>query len=122
MSDATGQERIPEQPYEGFKGVLLHVSSLWVEGLAFFPFILSRRRSPGKVFLNHERIHLRQQLEMGLILFYIWYFAEYFFRLIQYRDHALAYYNISFEREAYRNECDQQYLAKRGIWRFFYYL
>lgn len=104
-----------------FRGFVLNVSFLWVEGLALFPFILSRRKAPGKIFLNHERIHLRQQFEMGLVLFYIWYFAEYLVRLIEFGDHSKAYYNISFEREAYRNERDLEYLRKRRFWGFLQY-
>jgi hypothetical protein len=104
------------------KGVLLNVPLLWVDGMAFFPFILSKRKSPGIVFMNHERIHLKQQLEMGLLLFYLWYFIEFLVRLIQFRDRASAYFNISFEREAYRNERDLKYLRGRKFWAFLKYI
>lgn len=105
-----------------FKGFIIIVSFLWVEGIALFPFILSRRKRPGKIFMNHECIHLRQQLEMGLVLFYIWYLAEYLVRLIEFGSHADAYYNISFEREAYSNESDLDYLWKRKFWGFLRYM
>lgn len=105
-----------------FSGFLVHVPFLWVEGMAFFPFVFCRRKQVGIVFKTHESIHLRQQLEMGLILFYLWYFAEYLFRLAQLGKHADAYYNISFEREAYRNERDPQYLQTRKLWAFLRYL
>ncbi len=105
-----------------FKGFLCHVSFLWVDGMAFFPFILFNKKSPGKVLLNHECIHLRQQLEMGLLLFYLWYFIEYAIRLIQYRQHYLAYMHISFEQEAYRNETDFDYLIQRKFWAFLKYI
>jgi hypothetical protein len=105
-----------------FKGFLLNVSFLWVEAMALFPFILVKRRCPGPVLINHECIHLRQQLEMGLILFYVWYLAEYLIRLIQYRKHYLAYLHISFEQEAYRNETDMAYLQKRRFWMFLEYV
>lgn len=105
-----------------FKGFQLHTSFLWVEAMAIFPFILLRRERPGASLLNHECIHLRQQLEMGLVLFYIWYLAEYLVRLLQYRVHYLAYMHISFEQEAYRNEKDLEYLSKRGLWAFLKYV
>jgi hypothetical protein len=105
-----------------FKGYLLTFSFLWVEGMAIFPFIFSRTKKPGKVLLFHETIHLRQQLEMGLLPFYIWYFLEYLVRLIQYRNHYLAYMNISFEREAYANEREFEYLVNRKFWAFLRYL
>jgi hypothetical protein len=89
-------------------------------GLTVFPFVfvkceLAKEKS---VFINHERIHLRQQLELLIIPFFIWYFLEYILRLIQYKDRDLAYINISFEREAYANEKDLNYLKKRFFWNF----
>jgi len=105
-----------------FKGFIVHVSFLWVHGMALFPFVLVKTKKPGSILINHECIHLRQQLEMGIILFYIWYFAEYLIRLIQYRKHYLAYLHISFEQEAYRNETDMEYLTRRGFWAFLKYV
>ena len=105
-----------------FKGFLLHVPFFWVEAMAFFPFVFLKRKSPSPKLLNHECIHLRQQLEMGLILFYIWYLAEYFVGLIQYKKHYLAYLSISFEREAYMNEKNFEYLNQRKFWAFLGYL
>lgn len=105
-----------------FRGFVLTVSFLWVDGMALFPFILSRRKSPGKIFLNHERIHLMQQLEMGILLFYIWYFAEYVIQLTAGKNHIEAYHNISFEREAYRNESNTDYLTHRKFWSFLKYI
>ena len=105
-----------------FKGILLNVSFLWVEGMALFPFILVRHKTCSRFLINHEQIHLRQQLELGLIVFYIWYFAEYLIRLIQYKKHYLAYLHISFEREAYQHQADLNYLKKRRLWAFLGYL
>jgi hypothetical protein len=105
-----------------FKGFLLNIKFLWVDGMALFPFILSRRKAPSRYFLNHERIHLRQQLELGLVIFYVWYFAEYLIRLAQYRKHYLAYIHISFEKEAYTHERDLDYLRRRPFWAWWKYL
>ncbi|MCE6992699.1 hypothetical protein [Dyadobacter sp. CY323] len=105
-----------------FKGFLLNTSFLWVEGMAFFPFIFSKHKSPGWVFLNHERIHLKQQMELGILFFYIWYFSEYLIRLIQYKKHYLAYLHISFEREAYQHQGNPEYLKNRRFWAFWRYL
>ena len=57
--------------------------------------------------LNHEHIHCRQQLEMLYIPFFILYLAEWLIRYVKYRDSRRAYFNISFEREAYCNDADQ---------------
>ena len=54
--------------------------------------------------LNHESIHTEQIKELGYIFFYIWYLIEWLLRL----PFGNAYYNISFEREAYTNEKKQK--------------
>jgi hypothetical protein len=93
-------------------------------GLATFPFIFIRYPADKEKlsFLNHEKIHLRQQLELVVLPFFIWYILEYLVRLIQYKNKDLAYRNISFEREAYANESDMEYLKNRSIFRFTKYL
>ena len=93
-------------------------------GLAIFPFVVlkSDALKLNKIILNHEKIHLRQQLELLIIPFYIWYVAELFIRLLYYRNWHLAYRNISFEREAYRNEYKFDYLKHSRFWRFLKYL
>ena len=104
------------------KGFLLYIPSLRVDGMALFPFILLKRKSPPAYLLNHERIHLKQQLELGLIVFYVWYFVEYLIRLVQYKKHYLAYIHISFEREAYAHEWNLNYLSKRRFCAWWKYL
>lgn len=93
-------------------------------GMTVFPFVILRDREAIDmlVLINHERIHIRQQLELLIVPFFIWYFMEYLFRLVQYRDRHLAYRNICFEREAYANEKDLNYLKKRPFWKFLNYL
>lgn len=93
-------------------------------GLTTFPFIFVRQDMDKEnlVFLNHEKIHLRQQLELLILPFFIWYFLEYLVRLVQYRNRELAYRNISFEREAYTNETNLDYLKSRSLLRFAKYL
>jgi hypothetical protein len=104
------------------KGFLLNIPALWVDGMALFPFILSKRKSPSRYFLNHERIHLKQQLELGLVIFYVWYFLEYLIRFVQFRNHYLAYIHVSFEKEAYAHERDLGYLRKRRFCAWWKYL
>jgi len=93
-------------------------------GLTLWPFIIMKRSElkNDEVFINHERIHLRQQLELLILPFYIIYILEYLFRLLQYRDRYIAYRNISFEREAYKNEKDLNYLKNRPFWTFKNYI
>ncbi|MDT0555838.1 hypothetical protein [Patiriisocius hiemis] len=89
-------------------------------GITLWPFIVVRLKElvNDKVFMNHEKIHLRQQIEMLVLPFYLWYGIEFIIRLIQYKNRNLAYRNISFEREAYGNEKDLCYLKQRSFWKF----
>ncbi len=92
-------------------------------GIALWPFIVVKDSflKEDESFINHERIHLRQQAELLVLPFYIIYLLEYIVRVIQYRNSQLAYRNISFEREAYENEDDLDYLKKRKLWSFMKY-
>jgi hypothetical protein len=92
-------------------------------GLTVFPFVFVKHQYDKKniVFINHERIHIRQQLELLIFPFLIWYFIEFIVRFIQFKKWSLAYRNISFEREAYANEKDVDYLKNRTFWRFLKY-
>jgi hypothetical protein len=93
-------------------------------GLTFYPFVFltDKEDKLNDVFVNHEKIHIRQQLELLVLFFYFFYLLEYLFRLIQYKDRKKAYFNISFEREAYSNEKDLNYLKKRSFWKFLKYV
>lgn len=92
--------------------------------IAVFPFILLKNKDlrGNKRLLNHEKIHLRQQIELLIIPFYIWYLAEYFLRLIQFKNGNMAYMNISFEREAYQNDEDLEFLQNRKLFNFLRFL
>ncbi len=92
--------------------------SLRVKGMALWPFILVQRGNPSARLLNHERIHHRQQLELLLLPFYVWYILEYAYHRWRGFDHYDAYRAIRFEREAYRHEGDLEYLKKRRFWGF----
>jgi hypothetical protein len=89
-------------------------------GITLFPFILlfSTSEKQNCVVLNHEKIHIRQQLELLILPFFLWYFFEFLYRWVQYKDKKKAYWNISFEREAYSNEKDLDYLKQRSFWNF----
>ena len=92
--------------------------------MTVFPFVFMNDAAHKKdsVFVTHERIHLRQQLELLIVLFYVWYGLEYLIRLLILKDKKKAYRSISFEREAYQNEKDPDYLKRRSFWEFMKYL
>ena len=103
-----------------FVVVFKYLTPKWVRGITIFPFIVLsyRQDKQNLVLLNHEKIHIRQQIELLVIPFFIWYGLEFLLRLIQYRNSKQAYLNISFEREAYQNEKNLHYLKGRSFWRF----
>ena len=100
--------------------VLKYLTPKGFRGITLFPFILLRDKKDREdgVMMNHEKIHIRQQLEMLVLPFFIWYGVEFLLRWIHYRNRHLAYRNISFEREAYGNEKDLYYLKQRSFWKF----
>ena len=96
----------------------------FARAITLFPFILLT--CPGDAtnaqLMNHERIHLRQQIELFIIPFYLLYFSEYLVRRLQGKNHYAAYRAISFEQEAYCNEQQLDYLAHRPALAFRKYL
>ena len=72
--------------------------------------------------VNHERIHTAQQRELLFAVFYLLYIVEWLIRLVEYRNSHAAYMNISFEREAYSNGDNLDYLAGRKRYAWLKYL
>ena len=90
-------------------------------GLTVFPFgfLKQKNMKTNVILINHKRIHLRQQLELLVISFYFLYLIEFYVNLIKYKPSSKAYKNSSFEKEAYKNEKDLEYLKSRSLWVFF---
>lgn len=85
-------------PFSGYKAINLF-------GVLFY-----KGEKPNDVIINHESIHTAQMREMLYVFFYLWYAVEWFVRLFQHGD---EYRGISFEKEAYNNERDADYLKGR---------
>ena len=96
-------------PFKGFKCINLF-------GILFC------RKQLNKIDINHETIHTKQMQELLYIFFYLWYIIEYLIRLIIYRNTKLAYKNIPFEREAYQNQYNLDYLSNRKHYNWLNYL
>jgi hypothetical protein len=95
----------------------------FASAIAIYPFILLKSKdllSNGYI-INHEKIHLRQQLELLVLPFYIVYFIEYLVGRIKGMNHFEAYMNISFEKEAFANEKNLNYLKERKFFGFMKY-
>lgn len=95
-----------------------------INAIALFPFILLRNKAEKEngVLINHEKIHLKQQLELLVVFFYFWYVIEYCVHYFRLKDGDKAYRSISFEREAYAYEHDFDYIKRRKLWSFCHYL
>ena len=104
--------------------VLKYLTPKGFRGITLFPFIVlvDKKDREDVVMMNHEKMHIRQQLEMLIVPFFIWYGLEFLFRWIQFKDKHLAYRKISFEREAYANEENINYLKARSFWCFLRYM
>ena len=92
--------------------------------VTIYPFIFVKHEKCKSdfVLINHEKIHIKQQKELFWLLFFIWYFVEYLVKLLWYRNTYTAYRSISFEREAYANEYDLDYLQNRKRFAFIKHL
>ena len=91
-------------PFGGFKAI-----TIW-------PFIFVKGTMPADYVLYHEKIHLRQQAETLLLLFYIIYGVSWLVQLIKHRNAHTAYRNVIMEREAYSHQREGSYLDNRPFW------
>lgn len=82
-------------------------------GITLCPFgiYLNERYLTREKTINHESIHWQQQLEMLIIFFYLWYVIEWIIRI--FTNGNAAYRSLSFEREAYGNDDNLDYLKTR---------
>ena len=71
---------------------------------------------------RHECIHFQQQLELGFALQWAIYGCSYLYHLIRLRDPREAYYSICFEREAFGNDSDRDYLKNRKRYAWIKYI
>jgi len=103
--------------------ILKYLTPKGFRGITVFPFVFLKDEKDREdvVMLNHERIHIRQQIEMLIVPFFLWYGIEFLIRWVQFKNRFTAYRNISFEREAYTNEKDPGYLKQRSFWYFLKY-
>lgn len=85
--------------------------------------------------LSHEAIHMTQWRELFIIGFVIWYIIEWLIRVVIYTLQWIIngckkgtfswhklYRSISFEREAYANDKDPNYLNTRKRYAFLKYM
>lgn len=92
-----------------------------IHGISLCPFGIYFNGVPNDILLNHEKIHWRQQVEMLVLPFYVWYLFEFLIRRI-FQSKTLAYRSVSFEREAYAKQHDLMYLKNRRAYLWINYI
>ncbi|PQJ72165.1 hypothetical protein [Polaribacter butkevichii] len=104
--------------------IFKHIVPNGFVGITLFPFIFlkNKKLKEDKTLINHEKIHLKQQAELLIIFFYLFYGLEWIFKFFKHKNGYLAYKNLSFEREAYQHEKDFNYIKNRKFWAFINYL
>jgi hypothetical protein len=97
--------------------ILSYVSPINIHAIALFPFVFCRHTIDERV-RTHETIHFQQQLETGVIFFYLIYLWDYLASKLKGLSGFEAYRAIRAEREAYDNQDDPDYLNKRKRWKW----
>ncbi|RZK79856.1 MAG: hypothetical protein EOO85_02515 [Pedobacter sp.] len=93
------------------------VPGLPAQAMALYPFMLfknSKLKLDNRL-IRHEQIHFKQQLELLIVFFYILYLLNYLINLVRFRKHDKAYFQICFEKEAYQNDHDLEYMKNRKL-------
>ncbi|MBN2158942.1 MAG: hypothetical protein JW807_06065 [Spirochaetes bacterium] len=111
-----------------YSTILLRALVPWfpgISGLTIFPFIIlskDLRGSPeAAVTINHERIHIRQQMELLVVFFAFWYIGACLVGVLRGCSLYEAYRDNIFEREAFCGMHDPDYLRKRKLFAFMDY-
>ena len=83
-------------------------------GFSFFIFIWINKDVLDKPkIINHEKIHFWQQVEMAFVVQWMLYMCFYVVNRLRGMSHDEAYINNPFEKEAFANDWNFNYLKKR---------
>jgi len=87
-------------------------------GWTLAPFIIFKKEKYATdVNINHELIHIEQQKELLVIPFFILYILNFIFNIISMKPNPYRW--IMFEREAYDNQDNFDYLKTRKKFNYF---
>ena len=81
--------------------------------ITLYPYIFTSTETVAANVLNHEKIHCEQYKELLIIGFPIVMLFNFLFNLIYYGDKNISYRQTLFEREAYENMNNFDYLKYR---------
>jgi hypothetical protein len=93
--------------------ILSKVAPIEIWAISLFIFVWCRGEI-SDITRRHETIHFQQQLELLFVFQWILYLGLYAFGLFSHKGNGEEAYRMNpFEREAYENQYDKDYLATR---------
>ena len=95
------------------KTKLIRLHPMGIIGLAVWPFIFLDPQYVSDRLIQHEEIHLKQQVELLVVGFYILYAFYFIKNYIRYRKFYISYRKIPFEIEAFEHQETKNYLENR---------
>ena len=101
--------------------LLSYLTPIDIGAITLGPIVISRGEMD-EITKRHETIHFQQFLELAFVGFIILYFGYWLWNLIRGDDGESAYYNIPFEKEAYYNDEDENYLQNRKRFSWIHYI
>ena len=84
-----------------------------MNAVTLYPYIFTRYSETASNIINHEKIHCEQYKETLIIGYYFIFFINYIINWFYYLDVHKAYRNVLFEKEAYENMNNYDYLKYR---------
>ena len=101
--------------------ILSFFSPIEIGAISLGLFVFSRG-DIDEITRKHESIHYHQWRELGFILFPVLYGFYFLLNKARGMKAEEAYYNIPFEREAYIQQDNPNYLTKRQVWAWLDYI
>jgi len=89
-----------------------------INAITLWKWVLYADKYPCKFLVNHERIHLDQIKRDGCFTFYYRYLHGYFSLRWEGLKPFDAYRGICYEKEAYENEWDLNYIVPKKVMSF----
>ncbi len=100
---------------------LSYIAPIDIGAITLGPIVISRSEMD-ETTKRHETIHYQQFLELAFVGFVILYYGFWLLNLLKGDDGQSAYYNIPFEKEAYYNDADEDYLQNRKRFSWIHYI
>jgi len=98
---------------------LSYIAPIDIHAITLGPIVICRGEMD-ETTKRHETIHFQQFLELAFIGFIFLYFGWWALNLLKGQKGDEAYFNIPFEKEAYQNHDDENYLENRKRYCWWY--